>query len=655
MTVVLNIDDNEIGRYAKSRMLKAAGFDVLEGATGAEALQMTFVHRPDLVLLDVRLPDIDGFEVCRRLKLDPRMRHIPVLQVSATYVGMEHRIQGLEIGADAYLTAPMEQPVLLATIRSLLRARDAERKASESEFYHREMIASLPQLVWTCREDGSCDYVSPQWLEFTGRSPGEDLGDGWMEMVLPEDRERVEGAWMTSVAQRTPFEAEYRIRGADGGYRWFTARGRPIADDTGRVTRWFGTCTDIDELKQVQHDLAAAKEKAERATAVAEEASLAKDHFMAVLSHELRTPLTPVLVTVALLLHDPALDPETRRSLEVIRRNVELEARLIDDLLDLTRISRGKIALEKQRVDMCQVIHRALGVCMPDIEARGLELRVDEGSEAPYWIEADPGRLEQVFWNLLKNAIKFTPRGGSIRVRCWAEEGSAAAEVSDSGRGMDPQDLERLFNAFEQAENSITRQYGGLGLGLTISRNLLELHGGTIEARSLGQDQGASFIVRLPLLSSGGVSVQADSAPAAQETPSPRPLRVLLVEDHGGYGAGHEARSRAGRPRGADGRRPGLGRPSAGLRAAGHPDQRCGLARWKRTGLDAAGSPRETGPSGNRPQRVRHRGGHTAQPGSRLRGPSGQTGGCPDAAQCDLPGGRSGEVTKPADERRGRP
>ncbi len=197
----------------------------------------------------------------------------------------------------------------------------------------------------------------------------------------------------------------------------------------------------------------------------------------------------------------------------MIRRNVELEARLIDDLLDVSRIARGKVELSRVVVELCTVIQRAVEVCRPDIEARRLHFGVDLGPAAPYWVKADVARLQQVFWNLLKNAIKFTPQGGCVGIRCRPSERHVVVEVNDSGIGIERAALSRIFNAFEQAERSITQQFGGLGLGLAISKALVELHGGHIEVHSEGRNQGATFRVRLPLC--GAPAQPQASAPAA--------------------------------------------------------------------------------------------------------------------------------------------
>lgn len=284
------------------------------------------------------------------------------------------------------------------------------------------------------------------------------------------------------------------------------------------------------QRKRAEAELIAAKNSAEHAKAVAEQANRAKDHFLAVLSHELRTPLTPVVMGLSMLQEQPGLDPAIRETLEMVRRNVELEARLIDDLLDVSRIAQGKIELNRGPVELCTVIRRAVEVCRPDIEARRLHFGVDLGPAAPYWVEADVPRLQQVFWNLVKNAIKFTPPGGCVGIRCRPEGTQVVVEVNDSGIGIEPESLPRIFNAFEQVERSITRQFGGLGLGLAISKALVEMHGGRIEAHSAGRDKGTTFCVWLPLTAPAARSEVRP--PAAAPKRAVCPLHILLVEDH---------------------------------------------------------------------------------------------------------------------------
>jgi two-component system CheB/CheR fusion protein len=288
----------------------------------------------------------------------------------------------------------------------------------------------------------------------------------------------------------------------------------------------------VHELQVHQIEL----EMLKAAKDAAEQANRAKDRFLAVLSHELRTPLTPVVMGLSMLQDRLDLDPPLREMLEMVRRNVEFEARLIDDLLDVSRIAQGKVELTRSAVDLSTVIQRAIEVCKAGIQERGLHLGVEMGAAGPYWVEADVPRLQQVFWNLLQNAIKVTPRGGCVGIRCGPSEAHVLIEVCDSGIGIEPESLARIFQAFEQAERSITRKFGGLGLGLAISRALVELHGGQIEAHSAGLGKGATFRVRLPLTAPpevlvAGKPVEA-SERAASEAGAVRPLRILLVEDH---------------------------------------------------------------------------------------------------------------------------
>jgi PAS domain S-box-containing protein len=259
----------------------------------------------------------------------------------------------------------------------------------------------------------------------------------------------------------------------------------------------------------------------------------AKDRFLAALSHELRTPLTPVLAVISNLEASGRLPAELRGEIAMVRRNVELEARLIDDLLDVTRITRGKLELQYQEVDLRQVLEHAIRTsCGEEIAAGRLRVITEIADGHPMW--ADAPRLTQVFWNLLSNAVKFTPEDGTIGVRSWIDEpGWLAVEVSDTGIGIDPELLPRIFDAFEQGEARAATRFGaGLGLGLAISRAIVEYHGGTLEAHSGGPGCGATFRVRLPLLSVPAGAADVTRQPSRAATPAERALRILLVEDH---------------------------------------------------------------------------------------------------------------------------
>ena len=311
--------------------------------------------------------------------------------------------------------------------------------------------------------------------------------------------------------------------------RSFQSHLEPLRNPDGEIIGAVGVALDITERKRAEQHLQAAKD-------VAESATQAKDRFLAMLSHELRTPLTPALAAASMLQSDPQLPLEARQDVEMIRRNIELEVRLIDDLLDLTRISKGKIEFRFETENVHQLLHGAIDICRDEVAEKGLTLQTDFRARRSH-VAADGARLRQVFWNLLKNAVKFTPAGGQVTLRTTdGADGTLVVEVVDTGAGMEPDVLPHVFDAFQQGGPSVTRSFGGLGLGLAISKALVEAHRGTIEARSDGRDRGATFRMEFPT-----VAAPPQVAPALDQSPSHghalvghngRRLEILLVEDH---------------------------------------------------------------------------------------------------------------------------
>jgi len=397
--LVLSVDDNEASRYAIGRTLRQAGFRVIEAGTGMEALARARDNTPDLILLDVKLPDIDGFEVSRRLKADAVTASIPVLQITATYSSTEHWAQALNAGADGYLTHPAEPIVLVATIRALLRAREAERQLRE--------------------------------------------------------------------------------------------------------------------------------------------ANRLKDDFLATLSHELRTPLNAI-VGWAHVLRTPNLDPAvTLRAVESIQRNAEAQTRLIADILDVSRIVTGKLRIESRRVELARVVEAALETVRPSAVAR--QVTLESALDAQAIVQGDPNRLQQISWNLLTNAVKFTPAGGTVRVFVRRQAPNVQLVVEDTGIGIDAAFMPFVFDRFRQADASMTRTVSGLGLGLALVNDLVQIHGGTVRAESAGVGQGARFSVSLPEAPAGTPEAaapppaspvrEAPSRPAPPSGPILGGVNVLLVDD----------------------------------------------------------------------------------------------------------------------------
>lgn len=311
--------------------------------------------------------------------------------------------------------------------------------------------------------------------------------------IHPEDRAAVNGVFGLALRERRDFEAEFRTLTE----RWVTVHGRIFYhEESGEPKRMIGVAREITERKNFEDQLRRQQNELSGALAAAESANRAKDQFLAVLSHELRTPLTPVLMAVSFLGKDRNLTPQMRDALQMIQRNIQIEARLIEDLLDLTRIARNKLELQAEALDLHEAIRQAVEICASDIEGRRhrVELRLAAVNSR---VTGDLARLQQVFWNLIKNAVKFTPDGGLIQISSRNDGLKIIVEISDSGLGIPADILPRIFNPFEQGEQPAIREAGGLGLGLAISKATIEGHHGTLEAHSAGQNEGATFVVVL--------------------------------------------------------------------------------------------------------------------------------------------------------------
>ncbi|PYL63777.1 MAG: hypothetical protein DMF25_09410, partial [Verrucomicrobia bacterium] len=299
-----------------------------------------------------------------------------------------------------------------------------------------------------------------------------------------------------------------------------------LTESIGIVLNTIEANTRTENLLEQSQSLAAELQKTNLELQEKARSNLAKDQFLAMLSHELRTPLTPVLSSVLALEHEESMSENVRESLQMIHRNVELEARLIDDLLDLTRISQGKVQLNLETVDAHKLLCNALEICQAEIGQKRLDLRVDLTAEK-FHLKADRARLQQIFWNLIKNSVKFTPNGGQISIFTRDDPGDQLRiEIADTGVGIKPESLPKIFDAFEQGGRT---QLGGLGLGLAISKTLAEAHKGTITAESAGQNKGAKFTLILPTCEKADDQAQPALAPRISERQT---LRVLLVEDH---------------------------------------------------------------------------------------------------------------------------
>ncbi|XHR30221.1 MAG: ATP-binding protein [Chthoniobacteraceae bacterium] len=370
---------------------------------------------------------------------------------------------------------------------------------------------------------------NPALSEMLQYSPEELAGMEVMRMHPPELLPMLNERFQAMRQGITPPQRVLPIIRKDGSMFYVEVNTALIDLDGRRYT--ISVFRDMTERLKAQESLQHAKEEAEKAREDAEKAreeaetaNLAKDQFISIISHELRTPLTPALAMVTALKEMVA--DQSREDLEIIRRNLELESMLIDDLLDITRITNGKIDLRMERTDLHAAIHHAVGICKTSIEAKGLQYTLQLEAANPY-VWGDPPRLQQIFWGLLNNAVKFTPEGGAIAIRSFNEGPAVKVEVTDTGIGFDNRELPRLFLPFEQGEQSKIRRFGGLGLGLSIARTITELHKGTLSGSSEGKDLGSTFTLELPTTE----PVEHQEAPASA-TSDPLSARILLVDDH---------------------------------------------------------------------------------------------------------------------------
>lgn len=421
---------------------------------------------------------------------------------------------------------------LAAQCSQVLEVVRLQKDLSDREARLRQIIESLPQMVWTCLPDGSCDYVSPQWVAYTGRPEQEQLGRGWLDQLHPDDRGRVESAWRSAVDSNSHFAIEFRVCRHDGAHRWFRTSAVPFCDEGGRVVKWFGSSTDIQDAKEAEEERVQLIRSLDEQARAAEAANQAKSQFLANMSHELRTPMNAILGMIDVAL-PKAENPTVRDCLDTARESADLLLKLLNDLLDSARIESGKLELESVPFSIRKILDRTTTILCGRASEKGLSFccRVPEG--IPNAVVGDGNRLQQILVNLAGNAIKFTEHGGvEICLDASSREGRASLQFSvrDTGIGIPPSRLEQIFQPFAQADASMSRRFGGTGLGLPISKSLVEMMGGRIWAESeVGKGSAFYFTIQLPL--ADGAPSDSSNAPAIKPEISRR-LRILLVEDN---------------------------------------------------------------------------------------------------------------------------
>lgn len=488
---VLVVDDNPTTRYATARVIRAAGFRTAEAGSGNEALDLAG-QGVSAVVLDVHLPDIDGFEVCRTLRSRADTALLPVVHLSAEYVRNEDRVTGLNAGADGYMVHPVDSAVLIATLQALIRARTAEERQRRSEQRFRAIYDQAQSGIALVDAQGCFSDANPAMLLLLRREREDLLGRSIVSLASPESQALVQETFSTLPGD-VPWRGEFALLAGDGStvhLEWsISARVEPGL----RVA----TAIDVSERHELDQRRRDVLEREQAARFDAERHSRTKDDFVAVLSHELRTPLNAILGW-AHILKRRGVPPEGLRGVEAIERNAKTQARIISDILDVSRINSGKLRLDREWAEPAELVAGAIDSLSGSIRERNVRVEADTADAfQPAWL--DPARFQQIFWNLMTNALKFSPEGGRVQVTLRRDRDRLVLQVRDFGQGIKADFLPQLFERFTQSDSPGNRTHGGLGLGLSIVKHLVDLHGGTVAAHSDGPGTGATMTVDLPV------------------------------------------------------------------------------------------------------------------------------------------------------------
>ena len=438
-----------------------------------------------------------------------------------------HPQQGVRwlLGIGNVIRDPEGKPIRLSGINlDISHLKEAEQALQQSKEELRLITEVIPQQIWSAATDGHIDYINQRWQEYTGLDLQQMRLRGWSAIVHPDDLPAMTSNWIWAIGTEQKFDTEARLRSADGTYHWFLSQARPLRNEQGEIVKWYGTNTHITRIKELEAELLQQTEDLRRANQL-------KDQFLAIVSHELRTPLNPILGWTQLLASGKLTEDKIAMGIETIGRNARLQAQLIDDLLDVSCILRGKLDLKLFPLDLETIIKSAINTVQLAAKAKSIQIETEFESKIGE-VLGDAARLQQIVWNLVSNAIKFTPEGGRISVKLKRNNTEALIRVEDTGQGIDAEFLPYVFDRFRQAESSSTRKFGGLGLGLAIVRHLTELHGGTVTVSSPGLGRGAIFSVKLPLMNIP-TTEQIDYEPPVEQVQPNRfsGIYVMVVDD----------------------------------------------------------------------------------------------------------------------------
>ncbi|MEH2238609.1 hybrid sensor histidine kinase/response regulator [Nostoc sp.] len=534
----LLLEDSLLDAELAQAMLTEGGIncELIRVETGADFLAALESETFDLILADYALPSFDGIsalEIARN-----RTPEVPFIFVSAA-LGEELAIEALKNGATDYVLKQRLGRLVPSVQRALREAKErrerkqAEESLQKSEARYRRIVDTTYEGIWMIDQETQTEYVNQRLSQMLGYPAEEMLGCSIFDFMDHADGIAVEEILTWLKGEESDLK-EGRLRCKDGSYIWTLISARAIFGEQNEFLGAIAMLTDITDRKRTESERDRLLQLEQRARAEAEAANRIKDEFLAVLSHELRSPLNPILGWAKLLQSRKFDQVALKKALETIERNAKLQAQLIEDLLDVSRILQGKLNLNMMPVDLASTIEAAMDTVRLAAEAKTIQIQTMLDSTVGK-VLGDSTRLQQVFWNLLLNAVKFTATEGQVNVRLECIDAQAQITVSDTGKGIHPDFLPHVFDYFRQGDSTTTRKFGGLGLGLAIARHLVEMHGGTVWVESPGEEQGAIFTVRLPLIKDGATikdDTNTDSSTAIPVFSPLMGLQVLIVDDN---------------------------------------------------------------------------------------------------------------------------
>ncbi len=457
------------------------------------------------------------------------MRHYEEIARTGKSNRFEETYDGRVLQVQAYKTRDNGVAIFFRDTTEQVKAKD---RLVESERRYVTLTTAIPQLVWTCLPDGYCNYLSQQWEQYTGIEAAKQLGFEWLNTIHPDDRERTHAHWMGAVGESHAYDIEYRIRRFDGSYRWFQTRGTAMRDELGKIMYWVGTCTDIENQKVLVQELNEAK-------IIAEQANEAKTQFLANMSHEIRTPIGAITGFAEMLNKPGHSDSDKQNFTLIIERNSKQLLRLIDDILDLSKVEAGKITFEHSVFNLNDFFNDFDAVMFLKTSEKGIQFQFNVHGPIPEEVIGDPLRFKQILSNVVGNAVKFTNKG-HVTTDVQFSDSIFTITVTDTGVGIAQENVKNLFKAFSQADPSLTRKFGGTGLGLILSKRLANQFGGDLQLESSELGKGSCFVVTVCLPAKSGTKmVQFALTPPAEILVNPLPSEkgvfvgktILLVED----------------------------------------------------------------------------------------------------------------------------